>query len=132
MILVKKSPIRETLNLSTNADSRTDTRAAKLKISWEEWDYCFHFSLLEVLDFVKKNVWNVEILHLDTLNIRCFFVNVFLCNILSSNCYHKHDIYNWLKGLFCRCTSVFCFFLKCVLFTCYCIAFNIIYTWRIM
>ena len=29
------------------------TRAVKLKISWEEWDYCFHFSSLEVLDFVN-------------------------------------------------------------------------------
>ena len=28
-------------------------RAVKLKISWEEWDYCFNFSFLEVLDFVK-------------------------------------------------------------------------------
>ena len=28
-------------------------RAVKLKVSWEEWDYCFHFSFLEVLDFIK-------------------------------------------------------------------------------
>ena len=28
-------------------------RAVKLKISWEEWDYCFHLSFLEVLIFVK-------------------------------------------------------------------------------
>ena len=30
-----------------------DLRAVKLKISWEEWDYCFYFSFIEVLDFVK-------------------------------------------------------------------------------
>ena len=28
-------------------------RAVKLKISWEEWDYCFHLSFLEVFIFVK-------------------------------------------------------------------------------
>ena len=28
-------------------------RAVKLKIFREEWDYCFHFSFVEVLDFVK-------------------------------------------------------------------------------
>ena len=26
-------------------------RAVKLKISREEWDYCFHFSVVEVMDF---------------------------------------------------------------------------------
>ena len=29
-------------------------RAVKIKISWEEWDYCFHSSFLEVLHFVKN------------------------------------------------------------------------------
>ena len=29
------------------------TRAVKLKISWEEWDFCFYFSFLDVLDFLK-------------------------------------------------------------------------------
>ena len=28
-------------------------RAVNLKISQEEWDYCFHFLFLEVLDFIK-------------------------------------------------------------------------------
>ena len=44
------------------SDIRTQgyASAVKLKISWEEWDYYFHFSYLEVLDFVKY-VWNVEI-----------------------------------------------------------------------
>ena len=40
-------------------------RAVKLKISWEEWDYCFPFSFVKVLDFVK-DVWNVKILNLET------------------------------------------------------------------
>ena len=28
-------------------------KAVKLKISWEEWDYCFHFLFPEFFDFVK-------------------------------------------------------------------------------
>ena len=47
-----------------------------------------------------KDVLNVEILNLDTKNIRCFFVDVFLCKISSWNCYRKHDMYNWLKWIF--------------------------------
>ena len=61
------------------ATSAAAIRAVKLKISWEEWDSCFHFSFLEVLDVVK-DVWQVEILNLDT---KCFFVNVLLYNISS-------------------------------------------------
>ena len=52
-------------------------RAVNLKISWEEWDYCFHYSFLEVLDFVKY-FWNVEISHLDPENISWFFCKCFL------------------------------------------------------
>ena len=42
---------RKTGKIGTFYDS--GTRAVKPRISWEEWDYCFHFSFLEVLDFVK-------------------------------------------------------------------------------
>ena len=48
------------------------SRAVKLKISWEEWDYCFHFSFFEVLDFVK-DVGNVKILNLETKKISSVF-----------------------------------------------------------
>ena len=44
----------------------SDQRAVQLEISWEEWDYRFHFSF-EVLDFVK-DVRNVEISNLDPKN----------------------------------------------------------------
>ena len=66
-------------------------KAVKLKISWEEWVYCFHFLFLAVFDFVKY-VWNVQILNLDTKISGALFINVLLCNISSWNCYHKHYI----------------------------------------
>ena len=56
----------------------------------EEWDSWFHFSFVEVLDFVK-DVWNFE---LGTKISGAVFVNVFLCNISSWNGYYKHDICN--------------------------------------
>ena len=68
----------------------------KLNISLEEWDSCFLSSFFEVLDFVKY-VWNVEMVNLNKKKSDAFFVNVLLRNISSWNCYHQHDIYNWLK-----------------------------------
>ena len=35
------------------ASSWLCSRAVKLKIVKEEWEYCFYFSLLEVLELVK-------------------------------------------------------------------------------
>ena len=36
---------------------------------------------------LRSQTWNPQ-------KIGAFFANVFLCNILSQNCFHKHDIYN--------------------------------------
>ena len=51
-------------------------RAVKVKISWEEWDYCFHLSFLEVLHFVKY-ILNVNILNVEPKNYKCFFCKFF-------------------------------------------------------
>ena len=85
----------------------------------------FHF--LRFRNFVK-DVSNIDILNLDTENIRCSFLNVFFYSISSWNCYYKHDTFN----LFCMCISYSCFFLNNASHSWHCNALNIISTWKVM
>ena len=48
------------------------------------------------MEFVN-DVWNVEIANFKPKTNKFFFENVFLNNISSWSCFHKHDIHNLIK-----------------------------------
>ena len=103
---MKKLYCNKKSNTSLEAEvSNTDViRVVKLKISMEEWGYCFHFSLVEVLDFVKYFLI-VEISHCtgkqnksDAFFYKCFHMSYFILKFFPQTCWYQLDLCDYPCG----------------------------------
>ena len=71
--------------------------------------------------------WN---LRLGNKKLSACLANVFWSNIWYWKCYHKHDMYNLIKCLVCRCISDSCFFLKYSLHSWHGMILRLISIWK--